>query len=169
VRILCAWCANTIKVLCHCGAPLMPTDYIGSTFERNSMVCVNGQTAITYSIRTIEAMPQAFVICDECQKLTQAERDRLVSAHRQFNKRVPTPAELETILAERQAADAHESETRAKDRATIHSTAHRFNSGFPVPALLQILEQTKKRGPTGGTRSATKHAPGKPKKDGDTP
>jgi len=158
MKTICAWCGSTIQVRCdHCGAPLTPTSVVGASLlfsERDAMTCLNGMTPILYSAQAIEHMEKNHGICKNCAALPPNERDARLARRRQFefHNGLPSAADLDAIVAEREIAAKHESDTRAADRATIHHAAH----NPPTP--------TQKRGPTGVTRSATVRVPATPKK-----
>jgi hypothetical protein len=143
MRTLCAWCANTISITCHCGAPLAITTYIGSTFDEGAMVCFNGETVLTYSRHAIEQMPISYGMCLDCRALDAPERDRRLIDRRKLDPTLPDHAAALEIAAASATATAHEGQTRASHRAQA---------------------TTQKRGPTGVPRSATPPAPTDPKK-----
>jgi hypothetical protein len=143
MKHVCAWCGKTIKITCHCGAPLLITSYVGSTFDRGSLVCLNGETILTYSTDAIEKMPVTHGLCPECANLTREERDHLLTIRRNYDATLPSAQDLDKIAAERELADHHEAETRSIAETAIPP------SETPMPP--------KKRGPRGVTRSATAH------------
>jgi hypothetical protein len=135
VKIVCAWCGSTMQINCHCGAPLLPTNYVGSTFEHGTMVCFNGETALTYSRSAIEEMEKTYGICPTCKADSPEEREALIAIRRAKDRSIPDDHALAKILEEIERVNRHERETRRADR------------------------NHKKRGPTGVTRSATTHTP----------
>lgn len=115
MKTICAWCGSTISVTCnHCGAPLLHTNYAGSTYSTQgaAMVCLNGLTPLIYSQFSIEAMEISHGICEPCSKLTNAERDALIVKRREADPRAPDNAALARISAEPHPGPAHERETR---------------------------------------------------------
>jgi DNA/RNA endonuclease G (NUC1) len=145
MKTICGYCGSPISITCHCGAPLMPTDYVGSTFDRGAMVCVNGETAQLYTLEAIERMQVSHGLCESCSNLTNNQRDALVLKRREADQELPTPADMNAQIAERQIGETHEQRTRRAYRAAIHFTAH-------VPRQPKFPADTRlpknKRGPT---------------------
>jgi hypothetical protein len=145
VKTLCVSCGSTISVNCdHCGAPLLPTNLAHSTFfdaltHSDDMVCLNGLTPIIYTQQTIDRTPINYALCETCKALPREEREALAAKRRLADPRLPSAADLDIIVAERDLATKHETETRGTDRTEV------------------ILHRHEKRGPTRVTRSATTH------------
>jgi hypothetical protein len=131
VKTVCAWCGATIEVRCeHCGENLVTARAIGGTFGfyGDAMVCLNGETPVIYTEFALQRMNQTHGICESCSRLPSTERD--------------------ARLTERRLALA------PRERAALPSAADLD----VIADESRIAEATKKRGPTGVTRSATRRA-----------
>jgi hypothetical protein len=118
MKTVCAWCGSTIKITCHCGAPLLHTTYVGSTFDLNATVCFNGETPLNYTQSAIENMPISHGICRPCFSLSASDRDELILNHREANHDLPDSLSLDEISAGKTAEENHERSTRRPARTT---------------------------------------------------
>lgn len=142
MKTVCAWCGSTMQITCHCGAPLTPTNYVGSTFDHDSMVCFNGETSLTYSRSALEEMEKTYGICQKCKAEAPEERDLLIAIRRAKDAQIPDDNALARIISEIERTNAHERETRRADRnnpINRQQTKHE----------LRPNELHGKRGPTG--------------------
>lgn len=117
MKTICAWCGSTIKITCHCGAPLSVTNYVGSTFDTDAMVCFNGESVLTYSRRAIESMEKTYGLCQSCAHIPENERAAMIKARRAIDATIPGDTDLARILEEIEQANRHERETRRASRA----------------------------------------------------
>jgi hypothetical protein len=137
MKILCAWCGSPLGVTCtHCAAPLLATEYAGSTFQIDgaAMVCLNGETPLLYAQRTIDKMPVHHAMCAACEALTETDRSILITRRRETDPSIPDDRTLSRAVADLKEAFSHERATR------------------------QAPRPSKKRGPT-TTHAAPPHAP----------
>ncbi len=151
MKIICAWCGSAISINCnHCGAPLLATNYAGGTFEPDAMVCLNGETPLIYTQGAIDRMEISHGLCQVCAGLDEAERDAMLRRRRDADARLPSAEDLDRIVEERETAAAHEASSRAARlpaRPAGGPGGPASRSHPKPPQLLQIQEQSKKRGP----------------------
>ncbi len=116
MRTICAWCGSPISITCHCGAPLLPASQVGATFPVDVMVCVNGESILTYSERAIEEMPVSHGMCTDCLAIDPEKRDAMLAERRAADKSIPDAEAIEQIENAQKNGNAHERSTRRRTR-----------------------------------------------------
>lgn len=116
MKTVCAWCGSLIRIACHCGAPLLPASQVGATFPADVMVCVNGESVLTYSQRAIDEMQVSHGMCASCLAIPHDKRDAMLAERRAADKSIPAADEIERLDLDSENGTRHERSTRRRPR-----------------------------------------------------
>ena len=133
MRIICAWCAQLISTTCeHCNGVLISARALGGTFGfyGDCMICLNGETPIVYTQRTIEQMKPTHGICPACAELPREIRDALLAERRRQNPRLPSAADLDAIVREQRIKEATDTGRPRPGSSTPSSLRTRASAGW---------------------------------------